>query len=184
MNKVGAICRRLVSVGHTRGTLLVVSAMVVSCVALGLASVLSPLPLLVWNASASVPVGLYAVSSGALPKPGDLVLVRLPEEARKLASDRRYLPSETPAIKYVVAAGGNFVCAIDGAIYINGRHRANALGRDSQGRVLKPWRGCLRLGIDQIFLLNDAPGSFDGRYFGPSPRTDVVGILTPLGTFP
>lgn len=184
MSKVGLNCRPLVSVRGLRSTLFVVSVMIAGCVALGLASVLKPLPVLVWNASASVPVGLYAVSSGTLPRVRDLVLVRLPEDARRLASDRRYLPSDTPAIKHVVAAGGDFVCMINGAIYINGRHRAGALHRDSRDRILKPWQGCLRLPADQIFLLNDAPASFDGRYFGPTPRTDVIGILTPLWTFP
>ncbi|MBL9098740.1 MAG: S26 family signal peptidase [Alphaproteobacteria bacterium] len=157
--------------------------MVTSCAALGLASVLKPLPLLVWNASASVPVGLYAVSSGTPPKVRDLVLVRLPEDARRLASGRRYLPFDTPAIKRVVAADGDLVCTVNRAIYINGRRRVDALRRDSQGRVLRPWKGCSRLTGDQIFLLNDAPASFDGRYFGPSSRTDVIGVLTPLWTF-
>ena len=184
MSKVGRICWCLVPVGRNRVTLFVVSAMVASCAALGLASVLKPIPMFVWNASASVPVGLYSVSPGRLPKPGELLLVRLPEAARTLASNRRYLPSDTPAIKHVGAAGGDLVCTIHDGIYINGKHRADALRRDSQGRFLRAWRGCLRLRTDQIFLLNDAPASFDGRYFGPSSRTDVVGILTPLWTFP
>lgn len=181
MNKVAPVRQRADSIGHARTTSFAVSVMIASCVALGLASVLKPLPLFVWNASASVPIGLYAVS-GTRPKVQDLVLVRLPDGARTLASDRRYLPSDIPAIKHVVAVGGDLVCTINGAIYINGRHCAEALHRDSQGRVLRPWRGCLRLAVDQIFLLNDALASFDGRYFGPSPRTDVVGILTPLWT--
>jgi len=184
MNNAGPNCQHLVSGRHSRSALLHVSVIVASCAALGLALVLKPLPLLVWNASASVPVGLYAVSTGTPPKVHDLVLVRLPEEARSLASDRRYLPSDTPAIKHVAAVGGDGVCISDGAVYVNGKHRADALRQDSQGRVLRPWRGCMRLTTDQIFLLNDAPASFDGRYFGPSPRADVIGIVTPLWTLP
>jgi type IV secretory pathway protease TraF len=26
----------------------------------------------------------------------------------------------------------------------------------------------------------DAPGSFDGRYFGPVPRSSIIGKATPL----
>ena len=175
---------RLVSIRRSAASRFVVAAMVASCAALGFASAMKPRPLLVWNASGSVPIGFYSVASTGQPKRGDLLLVRLPEGARTLASDRRYLPSDKPAIKQVAAAKGDVACASDGAIYINGRRRADALRRDSQGRLLRSWRGCLRLADDQIFLLNDAPASFDGRYFGPSSSGDVIGILTPLCTFP
>ena len=184
MIRLHAIRQFLASARYSPASSFVAWAMLASSAALGLASVLKPLPLFVWNASASVPVGLYAMSSGTRPKFHDIVLVRLPDRARALASDRRYLPSDTPAIKHVAAAGGDIVCTINGTIYINGRHCADALRRDSQGRDLRPWTGCLKLTADQIFLLNDAPASFDGRYFGPSSSTDVIGILTPLWTFP
>ena len=183
MISLNPLLQRLASVRHFPGGLFVVVAMMTSSAALGLVSVMKPRPLLVWNASASVPIGLYSLTSGAQPKRGDLVLVRLAGGARTLASDRRYLPSDTPAIKRVAASVGDFVCAMDGEVYINGTRRADALDRDSLGRSLKPWRGCLTLKMDQIFLLNDAPASFDGRYFGASSSADVIGILTPLWTF-
>lgn len=175
--------RRLASMRLTSADLFVVVAMVASSAALGLASIMKPRPLLVWNASASVPIGLYSLTSAAQPKRGDLVLVRLPEGARTLASDRRYLPSDTPAIKRVAAADGDVVCAVDGVVSINATRSARVLNRDSQGRVLKSWSGCSTLKMGQIFLLNDASASFDGRYFGPSSSTDVVGILAPLWMF-
>ncbi len=175
--------RRLASARLTSAGLFVVVAMLASSAVLGLASCIKPRPLLVWNASASVPIGLYSVTPVTQPKRGDIVLVRLPEGARTLASDRRYLPSDTPAIKRVAAADGDVVCAVDGVVSINAMRSAHALNRDSQGRFLKSWRGCSTLKRAQIFLLNDAPASFDGRYFGPSPSADVIGILTPLWTF-
>lgn len=175
--------RRLASARLTSAGLFVVVAMVASIAAFGLASIMKPRPLLVWNASASVPIGLYSLTSAAQPKRGDLVLVRLPEGARTLASDRRYLPSDTPAIKRVAATNSDLLCAVDGVVYINGTRSARALSRDSQGRFLRSWSGCSTLKRGQIFLLNDAPASFDGRYFGLSSSADVIGILTPLWTF-
>ena len=38
-----------------------------------------------------------------------------------------------------------------------------------------PYPGCVRLRGDQRFLLMDAPASFDGRYFGVTEGTDIVG---------
>ena len=42
------------------------------------------------------------------------------------------------------------------------------------------WSGCLVLGEDQFFLLQDHPRSFDGRYFGTVDTQLIVGKLTPL----
>ncbi len=44
----------------------------------------------VYNASDSVPPGWYRIDPDALPRVGDLVLVRLPSEAAQLASRRGY----------------------------------------------------------------------------------------------
>ena len=56
--------------------------------ALGLTIAFPPRPRLLWNASASAPIGLYRVGAGAAPMPGNLVVVWLPEPARRLAAER------------------------------------------------------------------------------------------------
>ena len=48
-------------------------------------------PKLVWNASASAPVGLYAIDASAL-EVTDLVAVDAPERLATFLSDRGYLP--------------------------------------------------------------------------------------------
>ena len=45
----------------------------------GMTSLLRPVPKLIWNASASVPIGLYAVRPTGVHHVGDLVVVRPPE---------------------------------------------------------------------------------------------------------
>src|SRR3546814_6357619 len=57
-----------------------------------LSAVLPPAPRLVWNASASAPQGLYAVTPGAWVEPGEMVIARVPLRYRQLAAARRYLP--------------------------------------------------------------------------------------------
>lgn len=149
--------------------------------ALGLAVMALPLalrspPLLVWNASPSMPVGLYSVHPGAPAALGDTVVVRLPPAARALAARRHYLPWRVPAVKRVAASAGARVCARGDAILIGGARVARRLAADRLGRPLPWWRGCRTLSSGEIFLLvAESPESFDGRYFGPSPRVAMIG---------
>ncbi|MDF1719242.1 MAG: conjugative transfer signal peptidase TraF [Minwuia sp.] len=138
-------------------------------------------PLLVWNASASAPIGLYRVTSGA-PERGDLVLISPPKSIAKLAAERRYLPAGVPLIKRIAAMGGDDVCAFDGAIIINGKIVAHQLERDRAGRPMPRWYECRALVGDEFFLLLTPADSFDSRYFGPVPRAQIIGRLAPLWT--
>ena len=81
---------------------------------------LPPTPWLVWNASASAPIGLYAVSGRQDIASGDMVLVRVPDRWRRLAAERRYIPINIPLVKRVAAAPGDRVCARGREIYVNG----------------------------------------------------------------
>jgi conjugative transfer signal peptidase TraF len=134
-----------------------------------------PAPRLVWNASASAPIGLYAVSPSALAEPGDLVIARVPEPYRRLAATRHYLPMNVPLVKRVTAIAGDEVCALGQEIFVNGRWIAERLVADGAGRPMPLWTGCIRLRGQQLFLLMDAPASFDGRYFGVTEGHDIIG---------
>lgn len=148
---------------------------------LGLTIVLPPVPRLVWNASASAPIGLYAVSPGAALKRGDMVIALPPAEARQLAARRHYLPSNVPLVKRVAGIAGDRICAVDRVVTLNGRPVAIRRAADAEGRDLPAWRGCIPLGPGMQFLLmTETPNSFDGRYFGPTLAQDVIGKATPL----
>jgi len=134
-----------------------------------------PLPRLVWNASASAPEGLYAVSPEALPEAGDMVVARLPAMFRRLAAERRYLPENMPLVKRVAAVAGDEVCAVGQAITVNGKRVAGRRIFDHRGRRMPFWLGCIRLRGHQLFLLMDAPDSFDARYFGVTEGRDIIG---------
>ena len=147
---------------------------------LGLTIALPPRPRLVWNASASAPLGLYLVSPGKRPGRGDMVVAWAPQPARLLAARRHYLPLNVPLVKRVAAIGGDKICAIGGVISVDGRAVARRQIQDAAGRAMPWWRGCVTLTGDQFLLLTDAPASFDGRYFGPIWREGNVGRATPL----
>jgi len=149
-------------------------------VAVGLSAVLSSAvlttkPRFVWNTTASAPVGLYFVSPVRLIRPGDMVIAHVPRRFRKLVDHRRYIPSHLPLIKHVSAAAQDQVCAQGQTIWINGRAAARRHSRDSTGRPLPTWTGCVRLRAGDLFLLSDHPASFDGRYFGITQEHDVIG---------
>ena len=142
----------------------------------------SPKPLLIWNVTASAPLGLYRGSMASGSR-GDWVLVRTPDAARDLAAARHYLPRNVPMVKKIAGLRGDLVCRHGGAIRVNDALRAVALDRDHQGRPLPVWQGCVRLRSDQIFLLTTPSASFDSRYFGPVPVPNLIERIVPLWTY-
>ena len=77
-----------------------------------------PLPRLIWNASASVPIGLYAVDPTGALHVTELVVVRPPEALASFLDERRYLPTGVPMLKRILALPGQTVCRTDRAITI------------------------------------------------------------------
>lgn len=138
-------------------------------------SLARPRPLLIWNASASAPTGLYLVTAPGNPARGDRVAGRLPAPWRALAARRHYLPANVPLIKRIAAKPGDMVCASGDRVTVNGDVAARRLRRDGAGRPMPAWHGCRRLGAGDVLLLAAHPASFDGRYFGPSQRRDILG---------
>ena len=135
-----------------------------------------PRPRLVWNASASAPVGLYAVGGASPLARGDMVIARVPDEYRMLAARRHYLPANVPLVKRVAASPGDKVCAVGARVTVNERLAAKRLDRDGAGRAMPWWSGCAELGPGEYFLLmTDSGASFDGRYFGVIDAGDIVG---------
>ncbi len=151
---------------------------------LGVSALTQPAPWLVWNASASAPLGLYGVVHGQALARGDLVLAEPPDAARRLAAERGYLPAGVPLVKRVAALSDDTVCGAGVAITINGRQIAERLSADTRGRPLPAWEGCRLLQGGEVFLLMDGvPDSFDGRYFGPVESTAIIGRLVPIWTW-
>lgn len=150
---------------------------------LGLSALAPPDTRLVWNASASVPIGLYGVGPAGKLKVTDLVLARAPEPLATFLDESRYVPRGVPLLKRVAALPGQRVCREGDALMIDGVIWARTRERDSRGRELPSWHGCRALLDGEVLLLNwDEPDSLDGRYFGPLPVTSIVGRATPLWT--
>ena len=139
-------------------------------------------PALLWNTTASAPVGFYWLRSDRAPREGDLVAVRPPTALAHWLAGAGFLPLGVPLVKRVAAKPPRVVCRAAGQVTIDGRPAAVARVSDHLGRPLPVWSGCRRLSGDELFLLNDAPASLDGRYFGPSSARMVIGRLEPVWT--
>lgn len=142
----------------------------------------APQPRLIWNASASMPVGLYRIDVGRAAATGDLVLIEPPDAVAALLAARGYLPRGVPLLKRVAATDGALVCRTGSFVTIDGFGAARARARDRLGRPLPRWLGCRRLQRGEVFLLGAAPDSFDSRYFGALPARAVIGTAHPLLT--
>ena len=156
---------------------------VLSVGALALPPALHPMPRLIWNASASAPIGLYwANPSGAIRR-GDLVLATPPDAAQRLAAERGYLPVGVPLVKRVAAITGDLVCVDGGEVRLAGHRVARTLAADREDRLLRSWDECRSLRDGEVFLLMaEVPASFDSRYFGPIEASQIIGRLVPLWT--
>lgn len=153
------------------------AAMIASLAGLvGITIVAPPTPRLVWNVTASAPLGLYLVSPESIPAAGDMVIARVPEPVRHMAAERRYIPINVPLVKRVAAVPGDVICASGRAVFVDGHRVADRRAVDGRGRAMPWWTGCRHLRDGDYFLLMPgAPDSFDGRYFGMTRRTDIIG---------
>ena len=153
------------------------AAVVVSTIAV------RPAPRYIWNASESVPIGLYWLRPAGRLAVSQLVAVQPPEPLATLLADRRYLPRGIPLLKRVLALPGQTVCRDQLVVTIDKIEMGAARVNDSRGRPLPVWQGCRVIADGEVFLMNwRSADSFDGRYFGALPASAIIGTAEPLWT--
>lgn len=144
---------------------------------------LRPQPRLIWNATPSVPIGLYFSRPSGKLQIGELVVVSPPHALARYLEVRHYLPEGVPMLKHILALPGQTVCRKGRVILVDGRTMGTALDRDAHGRPLPVWQGCKRIPTGDVFLMNrKSADSFDGRYFGLLPSTTIAGRAEPVWT--
>ena len=146
-------------------------------------SVLPITPRLIWNASGSTPIGLYAIERSPRLEVTDLVAVDAPEPLASFLAGRGYLPRGVPLLKRVAGLPGQRVCRAGAQVSVDGVPMGDALARDRLGRELPIWQGCRRIAAGEICLKNwSVADSLDGRYFGPLPTGTIIGRAMPVWT--
>jgi len=159
--------------------------MVTAAAALGIAiaGLVPTAPRLIWNASASVPIGVYTVAPADWIEVSDLVAVNPPEPFASFMVERGYVARNVPLLKRVIGLPGQRLCRTGRSITVDGAPLGEARDHDSLGRDLPVWQGCRVVAEGEVFLMNpDVGDSLDGRYFGPFPASAVIGHAIPLFT--
>jgi conjugative transfer signal peptidase TraF len=142
-----------------------------------------PTAIYIWNASGSVPIGLYRVHPIGRLAVSQLVAVQSPEPLATFLADRRYLPRGIPLLKRVLALPGHTVCRDQLAVTVDTIEMGVAREYDRSGRLLPIWQGCHVIADGEVFLMNwRSADSFDGRYFGALPASAIIGTAEPLWT--
>lgn len=131
---------------------------------------------LIWNATASAPIGFYTVAPADALEVPELVAIMPSEPLERFMVDRGYIGRGVPLLKRVLGLPGQRVCRNGATITVDHVEMGGALERDRMGRDLPVWQGCLIIGDGELFLMNwDIRDSLDGRYFGPVPASSVIG---------
>lgn len=140
-------------------------------------------PRYIWNASNSVPIGLYHVQPVTRLSVTELVAVQPPDLLAAFLDLNGYLPIGVPMVKRVLALPGQTVCRNGLTIAVDGIDVGDARERDGRGRPLPSWKGCRVIAEGDVFVMNwQSEHSLDGRYFGPLPASAVIGRVVPVWT--
>ncbi|CAL8980547.1 hypothetical protein RHODGE_RHODGE_01373 [Rhodoplanes serenus] len=154
-----------------------------AAMSIGVGSFVPVTPRLIWNASASMPIGFYTIAPADRLEVTDLVVVNAPEPLSSFLAERHYLPRGVPLLKRVAGLPRQEVCRHGMHVTVDGIDMGDALVRDRLGRQLPIWQGCRRIADGEVFLMNWwVEDSLDGRYFGPLPASAIVGHALPLWT--
>ena len=140
-------------------------------------------PRYIWNASNSVPIGLYHIQPTGRLTITELVAVRPPDALAAFLDLNGYLPAGVPMLKRVLALPGQTVCRTGVTITVDGLEMGQARERDGRNRPLPAWQGCRVIGEDELFVMNwQSADSLDSRYFGPLPASSIIGRAVPVWT--
>lgn len=142
-----------------------------------------PRPVLIYNPSASQPIGWYKLNRKIMPQKGLRVAAYAPEWARIMADERGYLPYDFPLIKEVLAVEGDKVCYNFGYVSVPNGLAISLLEQDRLGREMPvPKRGCSTLKAGEYFIASPhVQDGFDSRYFGIIGRNNLIGVVDFLG---
>lgn len=143
--------------------------------------VFDPLDRLIWNRTASAPIGLYWLSDEPFTH-GRWVVLSSQSDSAQWAETRGHVRKDWPLLKQIAGLPGDEICRTGHEIQINNQPTAIAKAVDSSGRMLPVWEGCSVLQSDEVFVLTAHPASLDGRYFGPIKQSDLDGTAIPLMT--
>ena len=137
-------------------------------------------PLIIYNATDSLPHGIYRVIKQENYDRGDLIVFPVPEQVRSLVIERGWLKPDSYLIKPVAAKTGDNMRITFGQVFINGMSFGVTKIQDRQGLPLPSFVLYDTLSPGKIAVLQRSDDSFDSRYFGPIDERDIIGRAVPI----
>jgi conjugative transfer signal peptidase TraF len=162
---------------------------------MGLAAVVMSLTVLMWtqwgptlliNETASEPVGVYRLVAHEIPdyRRGMYVVFPVPKELHALVYGRHWMRNGIPFLKELLGLAGDRVCIFLDRLEINDHPVGPVFSVDSDGQSLPQHPGCFVVQPGYFFAASQyLEKSFDGRYFGALPLSQLRGEARPVWTF-
>lgn len=143
-------------------------------------------PTLLINETPSEPLGVYRLVEHRESefRRGMYVVFPVPKELHALVYGRHWIKNGIPFLKDLLGLAGDHVCVLRDRLEINGRYIGPVFERDSQGQPLPKHVGCFDVQTGTFFAASQTfEKSFDGRYFGALPLSQLLGEARPVWTF-
>ncbi|MFA6409267.1 MAG: signal peptidase I [Gammaproteobacteria bacterium] len=129
-----------------------------------------------YQATSSMPRGLYLLAPVKSIARGDIVLFYPPITIRDFLKQQHWLPRSGLIMKYALGVPGDYVCRRQNELWINRKKVAHIYHKTSSDLSLPQQKFCGKLGKTQYFLISIfVPNSFDSRYFGAVERGYILG---------
>jgi len=129
-----------------------------------------------YQATNSMPRGLYLIMPVKSIARGDIVVFYPPITIRDFLKQQHWLPYSGMIMKYALGLPGDYVCRRKDELWINKRKVAHIYYKTSSNLALPQQKFCGKLAENQYFLISlFVPNSFDSRYFGAIERKYISG---------
>lgn len=129
-----------------------------------------------YTKSSSMPQGWYLVVPAKNLQRNDIVVFLPPKNTRDFLSQQHWGPKNNLLLKYVMGLPGNLACKYNHYLWINQQKIAPLLVFYAPHKKLPQNNFCRQLTNDEYLLLSTKiTRSFDGRYFGPVKRENIMG---------
>lgn len=126
-----------------------------------------------YQVTPSMPKGFYFIKPVQNIKHNDIVIFYPPPKALHFLSQNHLIPHSGLLMKYVFAVPGDKICKHNYAIWINSHYIAPVY----QLKNLPNKQFCRVLKNNEYLLMStNVNRSFDGRYFGPVNKKDIIGV--------
>jgi len=138
----------------------------------------------VFQITGSMPQGIYLIKPAENINANQFIIFDLPENVKQTIRNRRWVPDRVSMLmKVAIGLPGDNISLNEKGVYVNGVYFGPVKQHDKQGLPLPVINSKFTLQKDQYFAACRSVNSFDSRYFGPVPKSEIKGVVEPFLIF-